>query len=316
MRTETHRIETEDGLEISLRERSASEPEAAIVFVHGATYASRAAFDPRGMSGHTWLTWAAEAGSAAFGVDVRGYGDSDRPPEMDAENALTPVRASTAADDVEAAIRFVRERLSCPVHLVGTSWGTIIAGTLLTRSDAPAIASVTLHAPVFEPDSDLLDGMETSPPPTRTMTREEVRSRWDDQVPIEPPAAIRGGTAEADPVFDAFWKTLVSSGQGVDGEDAITAPNGTLVDLAEASAGDRPYAPEGIDVPTLVIRGSLDPTSTREDAIGLYDRLAVPNDRSVYAEIEGGTHFVHLERRREALYETVDAFQSSVVNAR
>ena len=71
MRTETHRIEAGDGLEISLRERSASDPEAAIVFVHGATYASRAVFDPRGMPDHAWLTWAAEADSAAFGVDIR-----------------------------------------------------------------------------------------------------------------------------------------------------------------------------------------------------------------------------------------------------
>lgn len=317
MRTETHRIETDDGLAISLRERSVTDPESAVVFVHGATYAGRAVFDPRGAPDRSWLAWAAEAGVAAFAVDVRGYGDSERPPEMDvdAEEGTPPAWASAAARDVDAAIRFVRERLSrpCPIHLVGTSWGTMIAGTLLTRSDPPDVSSVTLHAPVFEPDPDLLEGMDVNPPPTRTVTRAAARSRWDEQVPTEPAAAIRGGTAETDPAFDAFWETLASSGQGVDGEDAIVAPNGTLVDLAAASDGDPPYDPGAIDVPTLVVRGSLDTTSTRNDAIGLYDRLDVPDDRSAYVEIEGGTHFVHLERRRKALYAAVDAFHSRIV---
>ena len=326
MHTDTHRIESTDGVEISLRERSAPDPRAAVVFVHGATYAGHAVFDPRGVPEHSWLAWAAESGLAAFAVDVRGYGDSDRPRSMgsesegghetetETEDASPPARAPEAAADVAAAIEAVRERHSVPVHLVGTSWGTMIAGRLLTSPDSPEVASVALHAPVFEPDPSLLDRMVRDPPPTRTVTRAEVLSRWDRQVPADPPASIRDGSADSDPVFEAFWTSLAASGQGVDGENAIVAPNGTLADLAAASAGEPPYDPEAIDVPTLVVRGSLDPTSTREDALRVYDRLSVPDGEASYAEIDGGTHFLHLEGRREALYETVDAFQSGALD--
>ena len=37
MHTATHRIESDDGLGLSLRERSHDDPDAAVVFVHGAT---------------------------------------------------------------------------------------------------------------------------------------------------------------------------------------------------------------------------------------------------------------------------------------
>lgn len=314
MQTDTHRIQSTDGITISLRERSPTDPDSAVVFVHGATYAGRAVFDPRGAPEHSWLVWSADAGRAAFAVDIRGYGDSDRPPAMDAEDdgQAPPARAPEAAADVAVAIEAVRERFGCPVHLVGTSWGTMIAGRLLTAADAPEVASVTLYAPVFEPDPSLLEGMRTDPPPTRTVSRTEARSRWNEQVHTDPPAAIRGGTADSDPVFEAFWASLAASGQGVEGRDAIVAPNGTLADLADGSAGDPPYDPGAIDVPTLVVRGSLDPTATRADALSVYDRLAVSDDEAVYAETDGGTHFVHLERRRRALYETVEAFQSGV----
>lgn len=310
MRTETHRIESTDGATINLRERSPDDPDAAVLFVHGATYAGRAAFDPIGAPERSWLRWVAGAGKAAFAVDIRGYGDSERPPETVGPDEPLPSRLPEATADVAAAIETVRERVAGPLHLVGTSWGTMISGALLARPDAPEVASVTLHAPVFAPDESLLDGLAPDDPgATRELTRAEVRSRWNDQVPTEPAAAIRGGTAEEDPVFEAFWDSLAASRQGV-GEGTIVAPNGTLADLSAAAAGERPYDPAAIRVPTLVVRGSLDPTATRADALSVYDALSVPNDDAVYAEIEGGTHFVHLEDRREALYETVEAFQS------
>lgn len=315
MHTETHEITTDDEIAISLRERSANDPTAAVVFVHGATYAGRSIFDPIGAPEYSWLVWGANAGLAAFAVDIRGYGDSQRPPGMDASTHAgePPVRAIEATEDVRAAIRTVRERFSCPVHLVGTSWGSMISGAFLAGSKAPDLASVTLHAPVFEPAGDLVDGfVDGVLEPFRTVGRMEARSRWNEQVPSDPPARIRGGTEASDPAFEAFWKSLVSSGQGIDGEDAIVAPNGTLQDLREASRGNHLYEPSDIDVPTLVIRGSLDPTATREDALRIYDGLDVPDDESAYVEIEGGTHFVHLERRRTALYEAVDAFRAGV----
>jgi len=80
-----------------------------------------------------------------------------------------------------------------------------------------------------------------------------------------------------------------------------------------------PYDPAAIDAPVLVVRGSADPTATRADSFRLYDALGAVSgargaDRGVrgsareYAEIGGGTHFLPMERRRGALYDSVDAF--------
>ncbi|MFB6085066.1 MAG: alpha/beta hydrolase [Halorientalis sp.] len=297
-----------DGTRLRLWERSAADPDRAVLFVHGATYASRAIFAPRDAPEFSWLRAVAADGDAAFALDVRGYGDSERPPALDGDpdDAAPAVRAETAADDVRAALSAVRDRVDCPVHLVGTSWGTMILGRVLAAG--PGVASATLHAPVYRPSTELVEGFDLGDPPRayRTLSREEVRHRWDRQLGDDP-ASARGGSGDDDPVFDAFWRTLVESGQGREGE-AIAAPNGCLVDLRDAADGDPGYDPAAVDAPTLVIRGSRDPTSTRADASGLFDDLTVP-DRE-YVEIAGGTHFVHLEARRHALYDAVAAFQA------
>lgn len=312
MSIEPHDISAADGTRLRLWERSSPEPTHAVVFVHGATYASRAIFAPDGAPTFSWLEAVADAGGAGFGLDIRGYGDSERPAAMDGppDAADPPVRADVAASDLRDAIETVRERVDGDVHLVGTSWGTMIAGRMLAADDAPPVASATFHAPVYRPRAGLVEqfAADDSIPAYRTVHRDEARSRWDDQIPTDDPATYRGGSEHDDPVFDAFWTALVESGQRVD-DASITAPNGTLLDLLDGASGKPVYDPSGIDVPTLIIRGSLDPTSTRTDAIELYDSLAVPADERSYVEIAGGTHFIHLERRRHALYDAVRCFQ-------
>jgi len=92
-----------DGTRIRRWERVPPDASEAVMFVHGATYGARSVFDPDGFS---WLQRIAANGRAAFGVDVRGYGESERPPALDepaTENSPV-VRARTAAHDVATAI--------------------------------------------------------------------------------------------------------------------------------------------------------------------------------------------------------------------
>lgn len=124
------------------------------------------------------------------------------------------------------------------------------------------------------------------------------------------PAERHGGSKTADPVFEAFWDALRESGQATGhDEPAISAPNGTILDMLESADGQYIYDPSAITVPTLVVRGSFDPTATRADALELYDTLGATDDRKTYVEIAGGTHFLHLERRRDVLHDTVRMFQ-------
>ncbi|WP_255148738.1 alpha/beta hydrolase [Halorarius halobius] len=239
-----------DGTRIRLWERSPSDPDEAVLFVHGATYPGRVVFDLDASGGYSWLDATARAGRAAFAVDLRGYGDSERPPAMDAPADANPppARADAVVADVRAALAAVRERVD-RVHLVGYSWGTIICGRLLASSDAPVVASLTQFAPVF---------------------------RMDEAV-----------VADFDP-----------------GDPAPAYRRLTLLDLRETVDAD-PYDPAAVGVPTLVVRGSEDPTATRADAYRLYDALDAPRE---YAELGGGTHFLPLEARRGALYDAVAGF--------
>lgn len=313
MPVDAHDVAAADGTRLCLWEQSAADPDHAVLFVHGATYAIRSIFAPEGAPAHSWFGAVADAGGAAFGVDIRGYGDSERPPEMDAENPdELPSRAPAAATDVRAALEAVDERVDGPVHLVGTSWGTIVCGTLLAAVDAPDVASVTFHAPMYEPDPAEYGEFDPDrAAPTRELTKARALERWNEQIPRSVPATLRDGDGDEDPVFEAFWAELVRSGQASADGETVVAPNGTLADLAAATEGSL-YDPGAIDVPALVVRGTLDPTSIRADATALYDALDVPDAEASYAEIDGGTHFVHIERRCRALYDTVRAFQTRV----
>ncbi len=270
----------------------------AVMFVHGATYGARSVFDPEGFS---WLRQVAAGGRAAFGVDIRGYGDSERPPALDepaGENSPV-VRARTAARDVATALADVRETYDT-VHLVGYSWGTIITGIALTELYV-AGTSLVQYAPVYQPPAENRDryALDDPPPAYRRVTRTEARERWADQHPQN---------VVPDDAFAAFWNALTTSGQRVD-DDEILAPNGTLVDLQDAIE-TRLYDPATIDIPTLVVRGSLDTASVRGDALALYD--ALPRADRTYTEIADGTHFLQFEPNRNRLYETVRNFHEQV----
>jgi pimeloyl-ACP methyl ester carboxylesterase len=294
-------LEASDRTRIRQWERRPSGAAAAVLFVHGATYGGRSAFD---VPGYSWLEQVADAGRAAYAVDVRGYGGSERPAALDepAEDNEPVVRASTAAVDAATALEHVAEAHET-VHLVGYSWGTMTSGLLLTEHGVD-VASLVHYAPVYRPPASRRERFSPGDPPTayRSVTKAEARERWADQRP---------DGAVPDDAFAAFWEALVDGGQRV-GPAEVLAPNGTLVDL-EAAIDEPLYEAGAIDVPTLIVRGSLDTASTRDDALGLYDALGV-EDRT-YTELAGGSHFLQLESRREALFDAVRDFHDRVERA-
>ncbi|MDZ7747103.1 MAG: alpha/beta fold hydrolase [Halobacteriales archaeon] len=296
--SQRHDIETADGMTIAVHGRQPTNPATeAVVFVHGATFGARPAFDT---PGYSWLADTVARGRAAYAIDARGYGDSDRPAAMDDPDADPPARARQAASDLQTVLDTLaadHDRL----HLVGYSWGTMVAGLACVRG--ASVASLVQFAPVYDPDPARVSAFDPGddPAPKREATREATRDRWDAHLPE--PSTVRDPDA-----FDRFWATLYD-GQGVsDDPQTIEAPNGTLLDLASAAAGDRVYDADEITVPTLVVRGSLDETATRADAFRLYDDLATTD--SEYTEIANGSHFLTIERRRQVLFDRVAAFHN------
>ena len=86
-------------------------PERTLLFVHGATYPAETAFDlPLG--GRSWMDFIAERGFDVYLMDLRGYGRSTRPKEMDEPpGANEPiVTTDVAVRDVAAVVDHIRQK--------------------------------------------------------------------------------------------------------------------------------------------------------------------------------------------------------------
>jgi pimeloyl-ACP methyl ester carboxylesterase len=75
------------GIEIYVRNKRPADmnqfrPDRTVLFVHGATYPAHTAFDLQ-LGGMSWMDYIAARGFDVYLLDLRGYGKSTRPPEMD-----------------------------------------------------------------------------------------------------------------------------------------------------------------------------------------------------------------------------------------
>lgn len=291
-------VTADDGTDLRLWRLAPERPREAVLFVHGSITNSRALFAPPvpDDDSYSWLHAAARDGRAAYALDVRGYGDSDRPPELDEppEANDPPVRAPTAAADVEAAYEAVAADHDA-VHLVGVSWGTMTCGYFCATRD-PGAASLSQVAPVYRPPWDFAEGiaalgLDPDLDAYYHQRYDEVKER-------------QGGD---DALFEAIWRAQVGSNQGVS-EDAYIAQSGALADTRDACRGEHVYDASAVTVPTLVVRGTDDVISVRKDALGLYGALGSGDDRE-YLELGGADHYAMHGHRRQALYDAVAGFQ-------
>ncbi|MGR3486291.1 MAG: alpha/beta hydrolase [Paracoccaceae bacterium] len=285
------------GLRLHLRTRGDDPVRPPILMVHGATYASPL-MDLR-VPGYSWMDALAAAGFAAYAIDLRGYGRSTMPRAPDAPFARLP----EAGRDIGDAMAWIASRHGRTPALLGGSWGSITtAAWVAAGGDA---AALVLYAPIFAARNDgwveMLgrDGRLRDWGPTRPVTLDATRTRWDAEIPP-------GADWREEAVLRDLWAQSLAD-QGRDpGAEAFEAPNGTFLDLWEAMNGRALYDPVSVACPTLLIRGGADPTSTRADALGLMDRLGAA-DRT-YVEIAGGAHFVSAERRAPQVFAATSAF--------
>jgi len=301
-----HDLTGSDDLRLRVWEQSQGDPADAVLFVHGASYGAVSMFDPPvGDNWEGWLDHAAHEEQAAFAVDIRGYGDSERPPsfEENPEETEPAVPAAVAAHDVRDALDWIREERGFDrIHLVGLSSGTWRVRALFSNHD-PDVATVTLAAGSL----GQFEAPEDEQPAWTTQAKSTFVERWKGQVPKDADldAWIGGRDYSAEHVIDAVWEGIYNSGQALPdekGEETILNPTNLLQDEL--------HDPAEITAPTLVIRGSADPTISREGALRLYDAVGAEDHRKTYTEIAGGTHFLFLEDRRHELYEEVSEFQS------
>jgi pimeloyl-ACP methyl ester carboxylesterase len=300
------------GIEIYVRNKrpadlTAFRPERTVLFVHGATYPAHTSFDLK-LDGLSWMDYIAARGYDVYLLDLRGYGKSTRPKEMDEKPEANPplVRGDTAVKDIGAVVDFIIKRRNIPrLDLIGWSWGTTLMATYTTQN-AGKVERLALYAPAWIRTTPSL--VQAGPGPTsayRMVRREQALERWLTGVPEDKKATlIPAGW------FDAWaGATFASDPVGAKmNPPVLRAPNGVVQDGLEYFGAGKPYYdPAKITVPTLLIHAEWDRDTPAYMAQTLFPLMVnAPGKR--YVQLAEGTHTIMMEKNRMKLFEAVQAF--------
>ena len=284
-----------------------------LLFVHGATYPSETAFDLP-LNGLSWMDYIAQQGYDVYLVDVRGYGRSTRPPEMDvpADQNEPIVRTSTAVKDVGAAVDFIINRRGVQkLNLMGWSWGTSTMGWY-TAQHNDKVAKLILYAPQWLRTTPSLVQSVGKLGSYRTVSRDAAKARWLTGVPE---------TKKADLIPTGWFEAWADATFASDPVGAartppvLRAPNGVVADGLEFwSAGKPLYDPADIRVPTFLAHAEWDADLPSYMLYAYFEKLVnVPYKR--YVQIGEGTHTVVMEKNRMQLFQAVQQFLDEKVQA-
>jgi pimeloyl-ACP methyl ester carboxylesterase len=280
--------------------------ERVLLYVHGATYPSETAFD-LALGGFSWMDYIACRGFDVYLVDLRGYGRSTRPPEMDrpAEENWPIVDTAVAVRDVSTAVEHVLARRRVKqINLLGWSWGTSIMATY-AAANPERVRRLALYAPLWLRKSASPLGGDGPLGAYRRVTQEQARKRWLNGVPEDkqhdliPPGWF-------DAWAQATWETDPDAGKYE--PPVLRAPNGVIKDGREYwSAGRAYYDPAAIAAHTLLIYAEWDQDTPGYMAQTLFGLLR--NAASKRLVIIGeGTHTVIMERNRLQLFREIQLF--------
>ena len=309
---EEFRVTSDPGISVYVRNKrpagvSSFSADRTLVYVHGATYPSETAFDLK-LDGLSWMDYIAQRGYDVYLLDVRGYGQSTRPAQMDKPATESAPFAGTeeAMRDVDAVVEFVRKRRNVDkVNLLAWSWGTAIM-QWYSSVNSQKVNKLVLYAPVWIRQSASL--VQTGPGPVaayRTVRRDQAKARWLTGVPADKQADLI-------PVgwFDA-WADATFATDPVGAKQnppVLRAPNGVVADgLKYWGNGVIPWKVENIKVPVLLIKAEWDQDTPAYMAQALFPKLTgAPYKR--YVELGEGTHSIIMEKNRMNLFREAQLF--------
>ena len=284
-----------------------------VLLVHGATFGA-ALFDLP-VPGYSLMSALSAAGRPVYALDIRGYGNSLDGSVMDAPPETHPpfARLNDAVADIGAAVAFICAREQVPaIDIVGFSWGTVTAARYAGQFPQ-AVARLALYAPLYAELNeawltrigDPRDRSRIDPKigAYRMITEADLLQRWNADIgPAEPGAFRDPGLPEI--IFATL--SALDPKAGSHTPRAFRSPTGALADLVSIFNGRPLYDPAEITMPTLLIRGADDTTSTHSDSERLLAALASP--RKEYLIITPGSHFLCVEKNRNLLYEGLNRF--------
>ena len=309
---EEFRVPSDPGIEIYVRNKrpagmSKVAGDRVVLFVHGATYPAETAFDLR-LNGLSWMDYIAQRGYDVYLLDVRGYGKSTRPPQMDRPPEESAPFATTeeAVRDVAAVVEFIRKRRGVEkINLLAWSWGTRIM-MWYTSLNSDKVEKLALYAPGWVRKTASLVQAGAGPLGAyRTVRVDQAKARWltgvaeSKKAELIPPGWFEAW-AEA-----TFATDPVGARQN---PQTLRAPNGVVLDGQRYwDKGIIPYKVEDIRVPVLLIKAEWDQDTPAYMAQELFPRLVnAPYKR--YVELGEGTHTIIMEKNRMNLFREVQLF--------
>jgi pimeloyl-ACP methyl ester carboxylesterase len=293
------------GLSLFLRylppARDASREDRVALYVHGGTFPSGLSVAHR-FDARSWRDELCDAGFHVWGLDFHGFGRlSDPYPEMaSSADGVAPLgRAEEASRQLEAAVRFIRARhRRGSFGIIAHSWGTIVSGRLAARCPE-LIDRLVFFGPITRrPRSK--DPVRL--PAWRLISLKDQWDRFTETVPdgAAPVLSRRHFADWGERYLDIDPESRTRA------PAAVKVPSGAFQDIFDAWAGELAYEPRLLRAPVAIIRGEWDAYCTDEDARWLFDALGSPNKRDI--KISRGTHLMHLETMRYALYRESIAF--------
>jgi pimeloyl-ACP methyl ester carboxylesterase len=303
---------SDPGIQLYVRNKRAGDMtqftrENIVLFVHGATYPAETSFDLK-LDGLSWMEYIASRGFDVYLVDVRGFGRSTRPQEMDqpAQNNPPIVRTEVAARDVGSVVEFIRQRRGVDkINLLGWSWGSRIM-PVYTVSNNDKVNKLILYAPGWiRTTKSLTDSGAAKLGAYRVVTVQAAKERKAFGVPKEKQQDLM-----PDAWFNAWADATFASDPWGSQQNpkVVRAPTGSTQDTREFfGAGKQQYDPAAIRVPTMLVVAEWDADTPVYMAQALFPMLTnAPYKRLII--IGEGTHSVIMEKNRMQLFREVQVF--------
>lgn len=294
------RIPSEQGPRLFLRHLApGTEARGAVLYVHGATFPSALSIAHR-FDGRSWRDELCDAGFDVWGFDFLGYGESDNYAAMSElpEGREPLCGVEDASRQIERVTRFICERQSVQrISLIAHSWGTIATCRFAERCPE-LVDRLVLFGAIARRDGAKAPQF----PAWRLVSLEDQWQRFTAEVPHGEPAVLSPRH------FDEWGERYLDSDptSRTRAPASVKTPSGPWYDIGRAWAGELAYDPARVQAPVAIIRGEWDSMCTDADAAWLFQRFASSVRRDV--KMSRGTHLMHLEASRFALYRETNAF--------
>jgi pimeloyl-ACP methyl ester carboxylesterase len=301
-------VDSDNGVRIHIREvRKHADGECTpVLLVHGARVPGVASFDLP-VPGGSLAADLADNDFCVYLVDIRGYGQSARPVEMEQppQNRPPLVRSLEAVRDIDAAVDFIRQRTGAGrVSLFGWATGGQWAGYYASLHSEKLSHLILLNAlfgaqaphPLMGHGSEMEDPahpghLNPSIGAYRCNSAESLLAGWNRSIPVKDKAEWR------DPaVAEAYVREALASDPETDKHDpaCFRSPNGAMEDSFYLATGRQLWDASFIQVPTLVVASERDFWSRPADRDKIVQELV--HARLQVVVIPNATHFVHLDR--------------------